>query len=172
MAAQQSVCLSSSNVSHQGGCPLRPRAGPASRKRGLRRHTERTCHPGKWRGEGAEPAPASHPPGAAGGLRAGQAADPGPCLAECAASLPPGPSSRFSWEELAREGSEAACSSVLSARDPRRAVCLLTSSVQMDRYRPHRELCSGFNVKKSVNIITDKSISPLFVAQTFLSIND
>lgn len=144
MAAQQPLCLSSSNVNHQGRCPLRPRAVPALRERGQRR----------WEGRGGG-ARASLSRQAGWGLCAGQGAKLGPCLAESAVSLPPGPSSRFSWEELAPEGSEAACSSVLSARDPL-FVCL-TSSVQMDRYRPHRELCSVFNVKKSVNIITYKS---------------
>lgn len=108
----------------------------------------------RWEGRGAE-AHASLSRRAGRGLCAGQATKPGPCLAESAVSLPPGPSSHFSWEELAPEGSEATCSSVLSARDPL-FVCL-TSSVQMGRYRPHRELCSVFNVKKSVNIITYKS---------------
>lgn len=56
--AQQPLCLSSSNVSHQGRCPLHPRAVPASRERGRRR---RTWHPGSGggRGEGPKPAPAS-----------------------------------------------------------------------------------------------------------------
>lgn len=71
----------------------------------------------RWEGRGAE-AHASLSRRAGRGLCAGQATKPGPCLAESAVSLPPGPSSHFSWEELAPEGSEATCSSVLSARDP------------------------------------------------------